>query len=961
MRKLQIDGVGAIEVDPSFDSMSPEEKEATINEIVAAKGKAPKGPPAAPRPDQQTVTAAKGGFLTADANAAPPPPPGKRSIFTPEEEANIQAFVEEGVKNKTLTPETYQQFLSDLSGGELGDPDPKVTVDNFYKSGWGGTEYFDTATENKPKEELDAKLAANPERFNDAGTFGMAALDALPFNFGTEIRAGADTLLTETFDPTDPDFFNFWNPFKGKYADYRAKAEQRAAEDPLLNLSGEVLGSIAQPTARFGIRNPGPLRGAVEGGVIGGVSGIGMGEGSLYDRLDEGATGAAIGVPLGAGSGFISSVATKGRRDDRWVDKVLKQEGENTALPYVPEVADDLYTVVNGSTQFGKKTTPAGRSSITVKQVNDLEDRYLSDVGSRIEKLDIPPSQKRALAEAIRGKHSLDGVNIEFLRGTPEGDFVANAITKTQTLRKMTPEVPRSVAPEWVKDALSLGTGAGMFAADGGLMSVVAPIITRRVLGGMGNTEAARVNSADKVIKNIDRYRKLGERVGPSPYQSSRDAFMNMTDEAMDMPYLLKKQKEAEDAAEAASRQEMNAGLYGSGRPITNDDMIAVQRDRDQFPFASQPVKARKQDMENLGDLIDTTVDGPQSRALASEIDNLAADDVPAMQAAFDDAKGAYDELLALKKDIYTPKNRKTEGKAALDKLEAARQKSANRTTEAIAKFRTRKGAMSPEDFLAKLEEPLPAPKGPKPPQLSGLDLTIQQNIEAGIRGNSGVQKAFADRVGVNNDDMLRALDKVATDVPQLADDIQRIKFGYPTKTKKGVADALVPRMKKVLEEDGTLEGYRAKAAEAQAREEAMRKVSGAEAPKAEAKPASPKRAAEGNMIGISRPEQWEQGKGRYIEMADEATSRFYQDITVPEEAYKAIGNAPDVIKNKYKTTQEAREFINENVVEDLRIKGVSPEDIAKVKTYLFEIAEAKPYDTPEALKKGTQKLASTK
>jgi hypothetical protein len=163
--------------------------------------------------------------------------------------------------------------------------------------------------------------------------------------------------------------------------------------------------------------------------------------------------------------------------------------------------------------------------------------------------------------------------------------------------------------------------------------------------------------------------------------------------------------------------------------------------------------------------------------------------------------------------------------------------------------------------------------------------------------------------------------------------------------------------MQKVLEQDGTLAGYQAKAAEASAREEAMRKVAGAEKPKAtqSATPA-PKREGEGNMIGISRPAQWEAGKGRYMQMADDSASRLYQDTSIPTEAYEAVGNAPELIKNKYKTTSEAVEFINDVVQQDFDIKNVSPEVQKKIRAYLFEIAEAKPYNTPEDLKKGTMK-----
>ena len=333
MRKLQIDGVGTVEVDPNFDSLSPEEQEATVNDIIAqhqAK-QAPKGNTPAPRSDQVVTTEAQGGFLTGTPTQDAGPP--KRSVFTPEEEANIGAFVEDSLKRGTLTPESYQQFLQDLSGGELGSPDPAADVANFQKFGWGGTKYYDTATKNEANE-----TPPKEEQYNDAATFGLAAADGAALNFGTELVSGAEALADNPL--------NFWPAFQRKYNANAQQWLQRQQEDPLLAFTGNLVGSVATPTAKIFKGNPGPKVGAIEGGVYGTASGIGAGEGSLYDRMDEGLTGLIIGAGGGAATGKLATRATGERRDNLWLDKQVEQ---NPYAAYDAEIVQDLNRVAKGT------------------------------------------------------------------------------------------------------------------------------------------------------------------------------------------------------------------------------------------------------------------------------------------------------------------------------------------------------------------------------------------------------------------------------------------------------------------------------------------------------------------------------------------------------------------------------------------------------------------------------------
>jgi hypothetical protein len=632
-------------------------------------------------------------------------------------------------------------------------------------------------------------------------------------------------------------------------------------------------------------------------------------------------------APVQMGLGILASggvyAASKGGapikewRDNKWVDKQV--EG-NPYAAYDAEIVEDLKNVA--ATSAKTKLDPKGRANLTIKEVNNLEQQYQARFKDMINGLDLPPSEKLRLKAALDGDYSASVDAANTLRGTPQGDAIADAIIKTQRLRALTPEASATGIGPKLK---MLAEGA---AAVGGTATTGSPLVgggaygaVKYALSRFGNTEAARVNSADRLIKQSGRYSKLGERVGPSGQRESQQNLTDLYNQTADGAYEATKAKKLtkeEIAAEKVAKEQMAAAV------------------RNPFPDAN--------DLQ-YGDLA--------SRAKTKK---SAAEKVISKSNA---GLSTFDELLAIPK-----------AKAAAKEKVTPREQAA-----------------------------------------------IEKNIADGVQGTSKTQEAFATRLGVPKADMLRALEKIKGDVPDFADDINRIANNYPTTKQRGIADVLVPRMKQVLEADGTMARIQADAKVAAERAAAKRKlanpneatVKGGDgttpAPKIDqavydrladvtdgqkgifvggdpeqgdsstfftafdapegapsievveivspdgktskyVTPDELQQLQESNVTAVGRQDQYEQGKANFQAQADEYIERYFANESISDQSYKLVGDAPKVIRNNYRTTQEAKEYIDDVVLPDLEIAGVKPAEIAAVREELLNIASAKRHNT---------------
>jgi hypothetical protein len=159
--------------------------------------------------------------------------------------------------------------------------------------------------------------------------------------------------------------------------------------------------------------------------------------------------------------------------------------------------------------------------------------------------------------------------------------------------------------------------------------------------------------------------------------------------------------------------------------------------------------------------------------------------------------------------------------------------------------------------------------------------------------------------------------------------------------------------MQKYLNEDGTMEALKTKAAETTAKVEARKKIAN---PNAAQAPQATARSAEGDMVGISRPEQWNAGKDQFQAQANESINRLFSSDEIKDETLKIIGNAPEVIRDNYRTIAEAERYIKEVVMPDLEIAGVDPSEQATIKALLLEVASAKRHKDEAALEAALKK-----
>ena len=100
---------------------------------------------------------------------------------------------------------------------------------------------------------------------------------------------------------------------------------------------------------------------------------------------------------------------------------------------------------------------------------------------------------------------------------------------------------------------------------------------------------------------------------------------------------------------------------------------------------------------------------------------------------------------------------------------------------------------------------------------------------------------------------------------------------------------------------------------------------------------------------------QWEAGKSRYQALANETIADLNNDITLGPDTMKTIKRLPEKVRDSFRTSDAAREYVESSVIPDLEASGVPAGEIKKVREYLYEIADHKPYQTQADFDAGTK------
>lgn len=644
-----------------------------------------------------------------------------------------------------------------------------------------------------------------------------------------------------------------WSPGAGEAAKKAYSAVAGEPEDTYTNAALQGIGNLAVPLGP--VSKLGKARKALT--VL--LSGAGGGAGAKagHDLFPESHLAPVVGGLIGGLPGAVPSVAGP-IGDARFVGKQLKN---NPYAAYDAEIAQDLTGLTKGRT--GVKTDPKGRADVTVTQVNSVERRYLRGFKEKLNALDISPERKRVLKEAIEGKHDIPVEELEALRGTVEGDAVYHGIIKTQRLRELTPEIKRQGGlAKLIKFGMDAAGAVGGGAAGGPLGipgGLAASRLAAKVLSGNGDAEAARVHSAERVIKRSKAYAKLQEKTGPSGQVEAQAALNSKVDAAT--------VARAEAQANVRAEREANAEARKTAKA------------------EAQAERQRKADLKaSRGGLND-------NQFLKTELHPPRAID-PRDVAASESHK------------------RVSTAKAALAKLE----REAARTSTRI------------ESELTKV---------PKPRKRSPEDIAIEHNIAQGHRGSGGSTAYIADVIGVEPEDVLKALHKI--EVPEgLEFEVEKLRHGYAA--KRPATNALMPRLKAVLEKDGVV-GSR----KANSRPQTTPDVSNLEAP-----------LAEGDYRPIVRKDRYDVGTER-----SQKAQRSTRDVMQEELSQEIVSSSRDdvehIIANE-RTAEGALRHFDESVAPRLKKENFSPSEVEELRSWVERIAQGKRHKTDAQFEAATKR-----
>lgn len=936
---VEIDGVGKVELDDSFLQMSPAQQEATINEIVSSASNSRQRP-----------------TVALDPEPAPNAP------------------------------------VAEAPAPDLPPPEPRRT---------GSTNFDFAAMEEEYQRQLknqgryDPAKAPKADKTSFLGAAGLGATDGLSFGFDDEIGSALGAVIPGIGKKSIWDGASLSDAYGSNVDAYRKLKDAAWDEHPgayiggglatafvpwgaasKLVSGGKGLVSAAKAAEELGtISNKARYAKALKQGVAtGALYGAGSDTGNPLDRIDGAATGALFGAGAGVAGEAVIGGAIRALPGNRAARFAAAEAEKNPFASYDAEIVQDLAAATRDRAVSGRD--PKGRAGLTAKTINSIEQRYFAEYKNAINGMpDVPDATKLKLKAALTGKYAATLDDINAIRGTVEGDAVAEAIIKVQRLRALTPELKRTST--WLTKA---GNAADFLPIPG--------IVGRSLRGiarAAGDGEAARVNAADKLLAKERGYKKLADMVGPSP-QKEADAA------------LWQKVAETADAKEAQSAQGQIEKVMGETKRDVAKRFNVSKKDPD---FANFQASMRPDAGElELADMAAQTrlkkqaaskMIGQQERKLAGFDDALNAP-APEAPAPKDPTKK---DLADFRKQIEdpTPDMRDATNLIPTERALASRVQSRNK---ALAKLES-----GVSDWEAQLADPstAPKPKAEKPAKApNAKDAVVEDNISKGIAGDSGTHNAFTSRVEVSKDDLMRIIDKAEQDFPELAGELNRIRFNYPTKDRT-FGSAIIPRLKAIRDELGIAPQKAENKAAVTLDEEAQKRLAAAgpdapkltgaaaareadlmsemvqiDAQKAQRYDADPayaqiagtaddpltSRQVEINaelrkLRQIDRPQQWEQGKSRYQTLANGAIEDLNNDITIGSKALNAIKRVPEKIRDQFKTTDEATAYIENEVVPELEAAKATAEEIDRVKSYLYEIASHKPYATREAYEAGTK------
>lgn len=998
--KVEIDGVGIVELDDSFDTMDPADQERTISQIASqfqtpkAPQAAPSGQASAPRPKPMPTGNARAAITSLFPQVEITD--WKRDPNSPLGLANPGSYhnsTEGALDVRPIPGMTFEQYVSKIKDAgypiieardEVKNPTKHATGPHWHvvvgqKPGGDGMQPGDPVPgmTADPATGIDPTTAAPgmppAEKFDNAQSFALGAADSAAFGFADEVGAGLDMILggpegTETIWNSDKSIADLYR----KNRDFNRDAlGQSRDEDPVSSLMGGIAGGLI-PISRLGktVKGASDLsraerfgKAVFEGGTMGGLYGAGSGEGDFQSHLDSigefGSYGVAGGAVLDGVLGTaLDRIKTK---PDRWAKRELER---NEFSAFDAEIVADIKGATTN--RAVSKGDPEGRAAVTAKTINNIEQGYFAEFKNGINQLEIPDVEKLALKAAITRKYALPIEEANALRGTPAGDAVADAVIKVQRLRQLTPEMKG-------KSGL-----LGKTAAVSDLLPIPGVIGRglRMAARAAGDGEAARVNAAEKLLAREEAYKKLGLIAGPSGQKESQANFWNAVSQTADAKAAQKAVPKARrnSPAEAAIDRMVEKGVQGDSRSLQHymDALGTSREDTIKLLDAITPDNPGLEgDIARLK-LSHTTSNNrlgpvlrPQLRAAMDKM-GIKPGTIPVDEAVQTRLAGADQPPVPLKVTRDNPGGEWLERKRS-----AAEREQAEATEPGIASrgLRGSTTAQARTSIPVRLLKNLEGVAGEKPAagqvkydalaesiakdgfnQKSPIMVWVNHKGEAFVyEGNNRV--AHAAKNGIENLDVEVQWRNGAEDVDGPFSEKSLRGQGdeaLPLKTKPTQREMeLTARLDEIDPVQGTFEdGTAQRQSEAGMQDEATM---------AEIQKLNKELEEVRQLRRVDRPQQWEQGRNRYQTQATDSIKRMQQDERLSPQVFETLGNAPQQIRDNFKTAEEAETFIVERILPDLEADGHTPDEIKRVRTYLMEVAQAKPYATQAQFEAGTR------
>jgi hypothetical protein len=329
----------------------------------------------------------------------------------------------------------WEQFQSKpATKGDSGPWEQFSAAKNYYPEGDSRNEPAAVTVGEgaKPKPDASAPVASARETLNKPNsglvTGARGALQGATFNLGDEILAGVNA-LTGNGSKAD----TFGKRYENNLAYERDQFKADAAEHPVYDIAGNIIGTIAGP-AKLAKSAKGIVELAKEGAKAGALFGFGAGEGGTTERLKSAAEGAAVGAGTGAVIGGASKAFQAARPANvaaRYVNKQFATPAAADSAAVAQEVGQ-VYTPGQATGSKGLLTIeglvrrhPASADKMAAFDNKQLDTslRYLDSTLNDITKAKASPD---IVGDKVAGAFD-DVVNkaVSTRRNTAKADFEA--------------------------------------------------------------------------------------------------------------------------------------------------------------------------------------------------------------------------------------------------------------------------------------------------------------------------------------------------------------------------------------------------------------------------------------------------------------------------------------------------------------------------------------------------------